>query len=74
MLKEPPSRATRDAVLKLKTDIDDLHIQGSEIYWLCVKGVGGSKIPSGLFERTLKAKVTFRGVRTMEKLAAKYPD
>jgi uncharacterized protein (DUF1697 family) len=73
LLKAPLPAPVRDAILRLRTDIDDLHVQGSEIYWLCVKGVGGSKIPSGLFERTLKTKATFRGRKTMEKLAAKYP-
>jgi uncharacterized protein (DUF1697 family) len=73
LLKEPPPKALRDAILRLKTDIDDLHVDGSELYWLCVKGQGGSRISNALFERTLKAKATFRGLRTMEKLAAKYP-
>jgi uncharacterized protein (DUF1697 family) len=73
LLKAPIPNAARAAVEKLKTDVDDLHAHGAELYWLCVKGQSGSKIPAGLFERTLRARVTFRGMKTMEKLAAKYP-
>lgn len=73
LLKEPLPRAVRSAVEGLKTDIDDLHAHGSELYWLCVKGQAESKISNAVFERTLKVKATFRGMRTMERLAAKYP-
>ncbi len=73
MLKAPLPAATGAAVLKLKTDIDDFHSQGSELYWLCVKGQGQSKISNAVLERTLKAQATFRGMRTMAKLSAKYP-
>ena len=60
LLKEAPARATREAILKLKTDIDDLHVDGAEIYWLCVKGQGGTKISSGAFERPLHSRMSSR--------------
>jgi len=72
LFKEPLPANTRAAVVKLKTEIDDFHGQGSELYWLCVKGQGGSKVSNAILERTLKARCTFRGTRTLEKLLAKY--
>lgn len=60
-------------LLRLRTDIDDLHVHGSELYWICRKSQSKSKISNAVFERTLRVKATFRGMGTMEKLAAKYP-
>lgn len=74
LLKAPLPDATRAALAGLKTDIDDFHTNGSELYWLCLKGQGQSKISNAVFERALRVKATFRGLRTMEKLAAKYPN
>ena len=73
LLKEPPGDATRAALGRLRTDIDDFHVNGSELYWICLKRQSESKISNAVFERVLKVKATFRGMRTMEKLAAKYP-
>ena len=73
LLKEPLPAAARAALAGLKTDIDDFHTNGSELYWICQKGQGPSRISNAVFERTLKVTATLRGLRTMEKLAAKYP-
>lgn len=73
LLKEPPGDTIRAALGKLKTDIDDFHVNGSELYWICLSRQSESKISNAVFERTLKVKATFRGLRTMERLAAKYP-
>ncbi len=73
LLKEPLPKAARAALLKLKTDIDDFHTDGSELYWICVSRQSESKISNAVFERTLKTKATFRGLRTIQRLAAKYP-
>jgi len=71
-LKAPLDRAAREALMRLKTDTDDFHTNGSELYWLCHLGQAESKISNAVFERTLKVRATFRGLSTMRKLAAKY--
>ena len=73
LLKEPLKDAARRALAGLKTDIDDFHANGTELYWICLSRQSDSKISNAVFERTLKVKATFRGLRTMGKLAAKYP-
>ncbi|MBX7185594.1 MAG: DUF1697 domain-containing protein [Vicinamibacteria bacterium] len=73
LLKEPLPKAARAALLKLRTDIDDFHVNGSELYWICLSRQSESRISNAVFERALKVKATFRGRRTMERLAAKYP-
>jgi uncharacterized protein (DUF1697 family) len=67
------SAAARRDLNRLRTDVDDFHVHGSELYWICMKKQSESKISNAVFERTLKVTATFRGMRTMEKLAAKYP-
>jgi uncharacterized protein (DUF1697 family) len=59
-------------LMGLRTDIDDFHIHGQEIYWLCRKKQSESKISNAVFERTLGQKSTLRGANTVKKMAAKY--
>ena len=70
--RSTPPRAK--AVLALRTDIDDLHVNGREMYWMRRAGrQSDSKLSNTVFERTLKAKATFRNINTMTRLAARYP-
>ena len=72
-LREPLDVATTRAVLALKTEIDDLHINGRELYWRTAGGQSDSTLSNALFERTLKGKATFRNINTVLRLAARYP-
>ena len=72
LLKEPLKDVTRRALAGLRTDVDDFPTNGSELYWICLKRQSESKISNAVFERTLRVRATFRGMRTMEKLAARY--
>jgi uncharacterized protein (DUF1697 family) len=72
LLKEPLKDATLKALAGLRTDVDDFHANATELYWICLKRQSESKISNAVFERTLKVRATFRGMRTMEKLAAKF--
>jgi len=72
-LREPLDAATRRAVLALKTEIDDLHVNGRELYWHTTGGQSDSTLSNALFERTLKGKATFRNINTVTRLAARYP-
>ncbi len=57
----------------LETEIDDFHSHKSEVYWLCKKRQSQSTFTGNLFERKIKMSVTFRGIKTMEKLLKKFP-
>jgi uncharacterized protein (DUF1697 family) len=59
-------------VMAMRTDIDDFHVHGREVYWLCAKGQGESKFSNAVFEKALKVRVTFRGMNTVTRLAARY--
>ncbi len=71
-LAEPLEAHARKSLMALKTDIDDFHVRGREVYWRCKKKQSKSRFSNALFEKTLKVRATFRGVTTIEKLAAKY--
>jgi uncharacterized protein (DUF1697 family) len=61
-----------DRLMSLKTDIDDFHVQGREVYWLCRLKQSQSTFSNQVFERALKVRTTFRGAATIARLAAKY--
>ena len=60
------------ALMALKTEADEFHVSGREVYWLSTKRQGESVFSNALLETTLKARSTFRGVDTIVKLAAKH--
>jgi len=70
-MAEPLDAAGRKALTGLKNRIDDFHLNGREVYWLCKKRQHESKFSNTRFEKTTGAKVTFRGANTVAKLAAK---
>ena len=59
-------------LMTLRTDVDDFRIHGREVYWLCRKRQGGSKISNAALEKALGRKSTLRGANTVRKMAAKY--
>jgi uncharacterized protein (DUF1697 family) len=71
-LAEPLDDAGQKKLMSLKTDIDDFHVHGREIYWLCKKKQSESKVSNVAIEKALGVKTTLRGVNTVKKLAEKY--
>jgi uncharacterized protein (DUF1697 family) len=69
----PFDKSAARAVMKLKTDLDDLHVSGREIYWLCKVRQSDSRFTCAVFEKAMGVRATFRNVNTVMKLAAKYP-
>lgn len=62
------------AVVKaFKSDIDDFHVHEREVYWRCQKKQSESTFSNVVFERKLKQKGTWRGVKTIQRIATKYP-
>lgn len=65
--------SSQQKLMSLETEIDRFHHHGREVYWLCRVKQSESKFSNTVFERTLKMQATFRGINTIQKLAAKYP-
>lgn len=71
-LESALTAAAQKALMTLKTPIDDFHVDGREMYWLCRRKQSESTFSNAVFERMLKMRATFRGVNTIARLAAKY--
>jgi len=71
-LAEPLDKESTQKVLALKSEIDTFHVQGREVYWLCLKRQSDSKFSNAVLEKTLKRSSTIRGMNTIQKLAEKY--
>jgi len=71
-LKESLDAAAGKKVLALKTAIDDFHIHGRELYWLCQKKQSESTFSNAVLEKTLGKPSTLRGMETIRKIAAKF--
>jgi uncharacterized protein (DUF1697 family) len=64
--------AAARALMAFKTDNDDFHIKGREVYWLCKTRQGESTFTNVNMERALKIRATFRGMNTVVRLAEKH--
>ncbi len=71
-LAQPLPPAAVKSLLALRSPIDDFHVNGREVYWLCRKKQSESQFSNARFEKTVDARATFRGLKTILKLAAKY--
>jgi uncharacterized protein (DUF1697 family) len=72
-LAKPLQAEAQKTLMGLSTEIDEFHVHNREVYWLCQKKQSESTFSNALFERKLKVQTTFRGWKTVLKLAAKYP-
>ncbi|MGI8785798.1 MAG: DUF1697 domain-containing protein [Acidobacteriota bacterium] len=67
-----PSDKTKQQLLLLATKVDDFHVYGREVYWLCRKNLGESEVPGVLFGKALGMPATLRNSTTVKKIASKY--
>ncbi len=72
-LNAPLDAAATRVLMAFKTDVDDFHTNGREVYWLCKVGQSDSKFNNARFEKALKIRCTFRGINTIMRLTDKYP-
>ena len=68
---EPLDAKSKQIVMSFKTEVDDFHVHGREIYWLCRKRQSESTFSNVLLEKALGKRTTFRGANTLKKLAEK---
>jgi len=71
-LGAPLDAAAQKLLMAMKSEIDDFHVHGRELYWLCTRRQSDSKFSNARFERALKLSATFRGITTITRLAEKY--
>jgi uncharacterized protein (DUF1697 family) len=71
-LPAPPAEKARQALLDLRTDIDEFNVHEREIYWLCRKKFSESKVSGAMIEKRAGMPATLRNVTTVRKIAAKH--
>ena len=59
--------------MTFRTPIDDFHIHGREVYWLCRTRMSEFAFTGALLEKAIGMPATMRNTTTIRKLAAKYP-
>ncbi len=69
---DKPSNETKQKLLSSATKVDEFHISGREVYWLCRQRFSESEFSGGLLEKILGMPATFRNSTTVRKIAAKY--
>jgi uncharacterized protein (DUF1697 family) len=72
-VSDHPGEDAKQKLLSYCGEIDDLHVQGREVYWLCrTTRMSDSKFSGALVEKILGMRATFRNSTTVRKIAAKY--
>lgn len=71
-LVETPNEESKQGLMALRTQFDDLHLNGREIYWAGRTRQSESTISNAVFNKTLGQPATVRGANTVKKMAAKY--
>jgi len=71
-LQEAPGDEALGKLAALRTPLDEFHVHGRELYWLCRTSISQSKVSGAQIERSLGMPTTLRNVTTVRKLAAKY--
>jgi uncharacterized protein (DUF1697 family) len=71
-LSERLDDESKRKLLSLRTEIDDFHVHEREFYWLCRRRQSESTVSNVALEKATGRRVTFRGVNTVRRLAAKH--
>jgi uncharacterized protein (DUF1697 family) len=71
-IAEPLDKESIQKLMASKNEIDDFHVHGREVYWLCQIRQSESKFSNLILEKTIGRRATFRGINTIQKMAEKY--
>lgn len=71
-LANSPTEEARKKLLLAATSVDDFHVAGREVYWLCRTTFRESLFSGARIEKTLGLLTTLRNANTVRRLAAKY--
>ena len=63
---------SKEKVLALRTDTDEFHVRGREIYWLRRERQSGSRFSTVPLEKTLGRPFTIRGGETIKRMVLKF--
>lgn len=71
---EPLGAEAKEKLEALRTEVDEFHVHGREMYWLARKKISESLVTGPMMAKAAgKIPSTNRNVSTIHKLVAKYP-
>lgn len=73
LLHQPLGAEAVKQLDSFRSDVDDFHASGREVYWLCRIRSSESAFFKVPFEKRFQTRVTFRNLNTITKIAARYP-
>jgi uncharacterized protein (DUF1697 family) len=71
-LADPLTGPATKSVLALRTELDEFHVNGREVYWLCRARQSDSTFSNVRFEKLVGTRATWRNMNTVVRLAVKY--
>lgn len=71
-MRDPATPDLEDAAASLCSDVDELHVAGRELYWLCRTRLNETRIPGGMVEKALRTAMTTRNINTIRRILAKF--
>lgn len=71
-LSAPLSADSTRKLMTLASKEDRFHVRGREVWWHSTIGQGESKFSNTVLERALGVRTTFRNMRTVRKMAARW--
>ena len=73
-LRNVPSKEAGRKLLSLRSKMDDFHVDGRELYWLCRGKVTDSVVSWPVVAKTIGIASTMRNLTTLQKLAEAHPE
>ena len=71
-LSSAPDTNGKRKIKALESDVDEFHVAGRELHWLCRKQLEGRRSAGPPLEKVLGVKATVRNVRTVVRIAERY--
>jgi uncharacterized protein (DUF1697 family) len=71
-LSSAPGADGRRKVKSLESDVDEFHLAGRDLHWLCRKQLEGRRSAGPPLEKVLGMKATVRNARTVVRIAERY--
>jgi uncharacterized protein (DUF1697 family) len=71
-LREEPTAEQKKAIEACRSDVDELRVQGRELYWLCRTKITDSKVTAAQLGKAAPIAGTMRNMTTVRRLVAKY--
>jgi uncharacterized protein (DUF1697 family) len=72
LMAAPLDAAAAKTLLGFKSDVDDFHTRGREVFWLCKTRQSESPFFRVPFEKRMNTRVTFRNMNTVQRIVKKY--